>query len=57
MGYLNTINCMSYGSSSALSEISKNCRGIFDLFKVEVPKEPMAGMELCDLMLLTEPKG
>jgi len=57
LGYLNTINCMSYGSSSALSEISKNCRGIFDLFKVEVPKEPMAGMELCDLMLLTEPKG
>ena len=57
LGYLNTINCMSYGSSSALSEISKNCRNIFSLFKMDIPKEPLSNMELCDLMLLTKPKG
>lgn len=57
LGYLNTINCMSYGSSSALSEISKNCRNIFNLFNVDVPKEPLSGMEVCDLMRLTQPKG
>ena len=57
IGYLNTISCLSYGSSSALSEISKNCRGIFDLFKVDVPKEPLSGMEACDLMCLTESNG
>ena len=57
LGYLNTINCMSYGSSSALSEISKNCRNIFNMFKVDVPKEPLSGMEVCDLMRLTQPKG
>ncbi len=38
IGYLNTISCLSYGSSSALSEISKNCRSIFGLFGVDVPK-------------------
>lgn len=57
LGYLNTINCMNYGSSSVLSEISKNCRNIFGLFDVDVPKEPLSGMEVCDLMRLTEPKG
>ena len=52
IGYLNTINCLSYGSSSALSEISKNCRSIFRLFGVDVPKEPISGVEVCDLRRL-----
>ena len=52
IGYLNTINCLSYGSSSALSEISKNCRSIFGLFGVDVPKEPISGVEVCDLRRL-----
>ena len=57
LGYLNTINCMSYGSSSALSEISKNCRNIFGLFRIDVPKEPLSGVEICDPMRLIQPKG
>lgn len=52
IGYLNTINCLSYGSSSALSEISKNCRSIFGLFGVDIPKEPISGVEVCDLRRL-----
>jgi hypothetical protein len=35
-----------------LSEISKNCRGIFGLFGVDVPKEPISGVEICDLRRL-----
>ena len=57
LGYLNTINCLSYGSSSALSEISKNCRNIFGMFGVEVPNEPVLGIEVCDLRCLATPKG
>lgn len=56
IGYLNTINCLSYGSSSALSEISKNCRSLFGLFGVDVPKEPISGVEVCDLRRLAIPK-
>ena len=55
IGYLNTINCLSYGSSSALSEISKNCRSLFGLFGVDVPKEPISGVEVCDLRRLAIP--
>ena len=57
LGYLNTINCLSYGSSSALSEITKNCRNIYGTFNVEVPHEPLREMEVCDLRLLLESKG
>ena len=57
LGYLNTINCLSYGSSSALSEISKNCRNIFGMFGVEVPNEPVLGIGVCDLRCLATPKG
>ena len=56
IGYLNTINCLSYGSTSALSEISKNCRNLFGLFNVDVPKEPISGIEVCDLRRLAIPK-
>lgn len=57
LGHLNTINCMSYGSSSALSETSENRRNLSGLFEVDVPREPLSGTEACDLMRLTEPKG
>ena len=57
LGCLNTINCLSYGSSSALSEISKNCRGIFGLFGIDVPKEPISDVEVCDLGRLAIPKN
>lgn len=56
IGYLNTINCLSYGSSSALSEISKNCRNLFSLFGIDVPEEPVSGVEVCDLRRLAIPK-
>ena len=57
IGYLNTINCLSYGSSSVLSEISKNCRNLFTLFGIDVPVEPVSGVEVCDLRRLAIPKG
>jgi hypothetical protein len=38
LGHLNSINCLSYGSSSALSKITKRCRKIYGLFKVDAPR-------------------
>ena len=52
IGYLNTINCLSYGSPSAFSEISKNCRSPFGLFGVDVPKKLTPGIEVYDLRRL-----
>ena len=56
LGYLNTVNCLSYGSSSTVSEITRNCRRIFELFGVDVPKEPQRDVQVCDLMRLADLK-
>jgi hypothetical protein len=56
LGYLNTVNCLSYGSSSTVSEITRNCRRIFELFGVDVPKEPQRDVQVCDLMRLADSK-
>ena len=40
-----------------LDKISKNCRNIFGMFGVEVPNEPVLGIEVCDLRCLATPKG
>ncbi len=56
LGYLNTVNCLSYGSSSTVSETTRNCRRIFELFGVDVPKEPQRDIQVCDLMHLEDSK-
>lgn len=48
---------MGYGPSSALSEISENCRNIFGMFEVDVPRGPLSGTEVCDPMRLTQYGG
>ena len=49
---LNTIEAKSYGTSTILSEITKNCREIFRIFKTEVPTSVIEKSEICDIRRL-----
>lgn len=52
---LNTVNTLCYGNQRALSEITRNVRRIMDLFDMEIPKEPLFGQEILDVMNLARP--
>ena len=52
---LNTVNVLRYGEQSGLSEITRNVRRIMDLFGMDVPKTPLFGVEVMDLMNLMAP--
>ena len=52
---LNTLDVLQYGGQKGLSEVTKNVRNIFGLFDMDVPKEPLNGVEMTDLLNLMHP--
>ena len=55
LSILSTLNVLEYGGRKGLSEVTRNVRRVFDLFEVDVPKEPLYREEMFDLMNLINP--
>jgi hypothetical protein len=56
LGSLNCIMSMHYGNTWGLTEITANCRRIFNSFNIPVPDGAAADVHPCDLLLLMAPK-